>query len=361
MILVSHDVPNSFVTFEYEDASSTRKFYDQVVGYVRSAESMGEKFSSKTLGPVLVPFIVDKLPKGVVEKWELEIGDHKEDYVKVKTLFAFLEQLIRAKESSQPPSLQSKSPAQENSWNHGAHSKSNPSRKYSTSALCTTTQGRACIICGKNHWVWSCISFLSLPVKERFRKAVSKGLCFWCLESGHRAEVCQKPLCKYCRGKHHSLLHLEPVKSQPEEANSKSSEPPSSSATPPSSSSIVASSIAVNSGGKVILQTVPAVLCGSNGCKKVVRCFFDPGSQTSFVQQSVVEELGLDGETVRIAFSGFGRKSAKDTLRKRISFTLAPVGKPGKPQGVEALTAPVIWIAWISIIPCIQRCCERWS
>ena len=117
-----------------------------------------------------MPLIVDKLPKGVVEKWELEIGDHKEDYVKVKTLFAFLEQLIRGKESSQPPSLQSKSPAQESSWNHGAHSKSNPSRKYmySTSALCTTAQGRACIVCGKNHWVWSCISFLSLPVKERW-------------------------------------------------------------------------------------------------------------------------------------------------------------------------------------------------
>ena len=169
--------------------------------------------------------------------------------------------------------------------------------------------------------MWSCISFLSLPVKERFRKAASKGLCSRCLESGHRAEVSQKPLCKYCCGKHHSLLHLEPVKTQPEEANSKSSEPPSSSATPPSSSFIVASSTAVNSGGKVILQTVPAVLCGSNGCKKVVRCLFDPGSQTSLVQQSEVEELGLDGETVRIVVSDFGRKSARDTLRKRISFS----------------------------------------
>ena len=158
-----------------------RKFYDQVVGHVRSVESIGEKFRSETLAPVLVPLIVDKLPKKVVEKWELEIGDHKEDYVKVKTLFVFLEQLIISKESFQPPSLQSKSPAQENSWNHGAHSKSNHSRKYSTSALCTTTQGRVCVICGKNHWLWSCISFLSLPVKERFRKAVSKGLCFGAL------------------------------------------------------------------------------------------------------------------------------------------------------------------------------------
>ena len=95
-----------------------RKFYDQVVGHVGSVESMGEKFRSVTLAPVLVPLIVDKLPKKVSEKWELEIGDHKEDYVKVKTLFAFLEQLMRAKQSSQPPSLQLKSPAQENmeSW-----------------------------------------------------------------------------------------------------------------------------------------------------------------------------------------------------------------------------------------------------
>ena len=50
-----------------------------------------------------MPSIVDKLPKGVVERWELGIGDHKEDYVKVKTLFAFLEQLIRGKESSSLP------------------------------------------------------------------------------------------------------------------------------------------------------------------------------------------------------------------------------------------------------------------
>ena len=147
--------------------------------------------------------------------------------------------------------------------------------------------------------MWSCVSFLSLPVKERFRKVVSKGLCFRCLETGHRAEVCQKPLCKYGRGKHHSLLHLEPVKSQPEEARSKSSQSRSSSAAPLSLSSIVASSIAVNSRGKVILQTVPAVFCGSNGCKKVVRCFFDPGSHPDLVGILLrfrKNQLGLMGD-----------------------------------------------------------------
>ena len=53
-----------------EVALSMRKCYDQVVGHVRSVESMGEKFRFETLAPVLVPLIVDKLPKGLVEKWE---------------------------------------------------------------------------------------------------------------------------------------------------------------------------------------------------------------------------------------------------------------------------------------------------
>ena len=108
------------------------------------------------------------------------------------------------------------------------------------------------------------------------------------------------------------------------------------------SSSVVANSVAVSSGGKVILQTVPAILSGSNGCSKVVRCFFDPGSQTSFVRQSVIDELGLDGKNVKIAVSGFGGGASKSSLRKRIVFTVAPVDKSGQPQCIEALTTPVI-------------------
>ena len=49
-----------------------------MIGHVRSVESMGEKFNSETLAPVLVPPIVDKLPKKlVVEKWELELDEEK--------------------------------------------------------------------------------------------------------------------------------------------------------------------------------------------------------------------------------------------------------------------------------------------
>ena len=158
-----------------DDATSMRKFYDEVIGHVRSVESMGEKFNSETLAPVLVPLIVDKLPKEVVEKWELELNEEKakQDCVEVKILFTFLEQLIRAKESSQPPSLNSKVPAKENFGNRENRFKFNRSQKSSTSALCATTHEGKCVVCYKNHGLKSCVSFLSLPVNERFRKAAS--------------------------------------------------------------------------------------------------------------------------------------------------------------------------------------------
>ena len=143
--------------------------------------------------------------------------------------------------------------------------------------------------------MWSCVSFLSLPVKERFRKVVSKGLCFQCLETGHRAGVCQNPLCKSGRGKHHSLLHLEPVNSQPEEAGSKSSKSRSSSAAPPSLSSIVATSIAVNSRGKVILQTVPPVFVDPMVAKKLSNVSLIPVPKRPLSNRVWLKTLALMG------------------------------------------------------------------
>ena len=132
-----------------DDATSMRKIYDEVIGHVRSVESMDEKFNSETLAPVLVPLIVDKLPIEIMEKWKLELNEEKakQDYLEVKTLFTFLEQLIRAKESSQPPSLDSKAPARENPGNRENLFKFNRSQKSSTSALCATTQETTCVIC----------------------------------------------------------------------------------------------------------------------------------------------------------------------------------------------------------------------
>ena len=151
-----------------EDATSMRVFYDKVVGHTRSIESMGEKYNAEILAPVLVPLIVDKLLKKLVEKWELEIGDMKEDCLPIKTLFSFLGQIIRAKESStqapnvdhNPPKSGLKAGFPKNTW----------FKRSSTSSLCSSTQTeeKVCAFCSKDHNVCSCINFLSMTVKKRF-------------------------------------------------------------------------------------------------------------------------------------------------------------------------------------------------
>ena len=107
-------------------------------------------------------------------------------------------------------------------------------------------------------------------------------------------------------------------------------------------SNVTASSVGTSEVGKVILQKVPAVLCGSNGNSMVARCFLDSGSQTSFIKQSVIEQLGLDGPSVRISVSDFGGKQDKACLRKRVSCKLAPVDRRRCSREFEALATAEI-------------------
>ena len=90
-------------------------------------------------------------------------------------------------------------------------------------------------------------------------------------------------------------LHLDSTRPRLEEPTFESPQIPFSSSASPVSLSAVASSIAVSSGGKEILETVPAILGGLNGYSKVVRCFLEPDSQTSFATTSckIVETLSL--------------------------------------------------------------------
>ena len=133
-----------------------------------------------------------------------------------------------------------------------------------------------------------------MTVKERFRRMNSKGLCFLSLESGHKPNSCgRKTLCKHGKGCHHHLLHTDkpPQEKPPLEKTGTPESPSASQEEVPKevTSNVTTSSVGTNEFGKVILQTVPAVLRCSNGNSMVVSCFLDSGCQTSFMKQSFIE------------------------------------------------------------------------
>ncbi|KAJ7315462.1 hypothetical protein OS493_038572 [Desmophyllum pertusum] len=266
---------------------------------------MGEKFNSEILAPVLVPLIVDKLPASIVEKWERDIGDNKEDCLAVKTLFNFLEQVIRAKESSQLPSVESKPLVSDTAWKGGTP-KSYPTRRST----------------------YICISLLLLKRSVVFAKRIiiqreiqdgivyTTGLCFKCLEAGHTSQSLPKTLHASTVGAditvsfiriHSGLVLLKSHSLLESPFNS--------------SFAVVASSIAANGVGKVVLANYPSYFVWS---KMATQKLFDVSliqvPKPPLLVQSVVEELGLDGKSVRIAVSGFGGRQDKPSLRKRIAF-----------------------------------------
>ena len=59
-----------------------------------------------------------------------------------------------------------------------------------------------------NHHLDNCKTFLAKPLQERKIFATQKGLCFRCMEPGHRSKVCKiRKSCKTCAKRHSSSLH----------------------------------------------------------------------------------------------------------------------------------------------------------
>ncbi|XP_068158182.1 uncharacterized protein [Drosophila tropicalis] len=65
------------------------------------------------------------------------------------------------------------------------------------------------------HILSVCPQFQSLTIKQRYTFAKEKHMCFNCLKTGHGVSACgSKSSCKYCKRRHHSLLHSEGYSTQ---------------------------------------------------------------------------------------------------------------------------------------------------
>ena len=63
--------------------------------------------------------------------------------------------------------------------------------------------------CGENHELYFCEKFKAADVSTRREFVKNSGHCFNCLRYGHPCADCKTTLtCKECKGKHHTLLHL---------------------------------------------------------------------------------------------------------------------------------------------------------
>ncbi len=69
-------------------------------------------------------------------------------------------------------------------------------------------QPSKCVICGDNHALMRCTSFIGFDVEKRNKIVRDKRMCVNCISDQHSCRSCpSKFSCKSCGGRHHTLLH----------------------------------------------------------------------------------------------------------------------------------------------------------
>jgi len=118
--------------------------------------------------------------------------------------------------------------------------------KYNQNTLissATNSNHLICLFCdARDHYLSKCSRYLNLSPNLQYREAKKLHLCLNCLRKGHSLQQCKSTHCKYCRMKHHSLLHMNHDLSATSTSFSSPSCDPSSSSQPlPSTSSALVS------------------------------------------------------------------------------------------------------------------------
>ena len=69
-----------------------------------------------------------------------------------------------------------------------------------------------CHHCKESHAIWACDSFKHATMEVKMETVHEANLCTNCLSVGHQRNACWSTYtCKYCKQKHHSLLHEEDI------------------------------------------------------------------------------------------------------------------------------------------------------
>ena len=181
---------------------------------------------------------------------------------------------------------------------HGFSSDGSVQGKSLTKSYFGTTEEKRdhpCKVCNQKHPIWKCDMFKGMEHRKKWETAKKLGLCYRCLGKGHLGDSCtwnRECGIDGCKDRHHRLLHEEKVTSGYMEGKAD---------TPitEENKSSTYETVQEHAQRSIALRTVPVIL--KHGERRLqVNCFLDEGSDTSYVNEDVVEELGLYGRKEKV-------------------------------------------------------------
>lgn len=94
--------------------------------------------------------------------------------------------------------------------NSGSVDITKPVRPAVKSKTLVMTNEQKCNLCNNKHELYKCEQFKKNSVNEKYNHLRKFGLCFNCLQKGHRTADCSSSnSCRKCSKRHHTLLHPE--------------------------------------------------------------------------------------------------------------------------------------------------------
>ncbi|XP_077966575.1 uncharacterized protein LOC144420797 [Styela clava] len=168
-----------------------------------------------------------------------------------------------------------------------------------------------CKCCSFSHLLSKCEKFNAKSIEERVNFLKEFGFCFNCLRGGHLVKDCKSQYTctvKGCGRRHHTLLHMNTKKFENEEnANFKRNDDKQSPIQKNVTSAVQANSNACKSSMYTYRNILP-VRIRANNVEVETYALVDIGSDTTFCETSLIEELGLTGKQRTVEINTLGQR-----------------------------------------------------
>ena len=151
----------------------------------------------------------------------------------------------------------------------------------------TKPKNLECPFIDGQHAIWNCENFKSMKLNERREQVHNLRLCFNCLRPGNRSTDCRSRTCSVpnCRRQHNKLLHSDFSKKE---------------TTTNVSDATTALATNITQGGLPVVRI--KLVNGNHSLNMLAMC--DTGSSISFVDNSIISTLQLQGRKASLSVAG---------------------------------------------------------
>ncbi|XP_048846374.1 uncharacterized protein LOC125717469 [Brienomyrus brachyistius] len=159
-----------------------------------------------------------------------------------------------------------------------------------------------CVCCQKNHFIYKCDKFATMPRDEKKRFVIDNKMCFACLRVGHVSKNCKKKAtCNICRQCHPTPLHEERPQGRKPEASEQEQE-----------NSVALCNVKGDACDRTSMTVPVWISCvGKNCTETLVYALLDTQSSNTFIDQEVCHNIQADTEPIVLKLSTMTNRGSR--------------------------------------------------